>query len=217
MSQEMELSKRTEINNNTADSRSVRGIKGLLVGALLAGAVFAPVAVFFKLHFAVDDLVAGVITGAILGFILKACIPKGFPIPKDLTTFTCLGLSAVSLWLAIDGIITGEIHHLPHRKADVSSKGFGNLLLWTSDPVGFSFTAFVWILVGALCVGTPVWYYLKAIRETLGKDSFSAPTELQSIFAEWEKLSKNTQAIALFIITLSSILVFFYLLILLKS
>ena len=172
---------------------------------------------FFKLHFGVDDLVAGVITGGILGFILKASIPKGFPIPKDLITFACLGMSAISLWLAIDGIIKGEIHHLPRRKADMTSKGFRDMLLWTEDPVGFSFTAFVWILVGSLCVGTPLWYYLKAIRETLGNDSSSVPTKLQSIFAEWEKLSKNTQAIFIFIITVSSILVFFYLLILLKS
>jgi hypothetical protein len=200
----------------TSDSRSSRGIEGMLVGALLAGGILAPLAFFFKSYLGVYDLVAGVIAGAIVGFILKACIPKGFPIPKNITTFTCLGMSAFCFWVIIDGIITGEIHDLPRRRAGVG-KGFARMWSWKSDPIDFTFLLFMWTLGGALCVGIPLWYYLKAIREASRDDSLPNPTKLQITFAEWEKLSKNTQGIVVFIIAVSSMLVVFYLLVLLKS
>ncbi len=133
----------------------------MLVGALLAGAVLAPLAFFFKSYLGVYDLVAGVIAGAIVGFILKACIPKGFPIPKNIITFTCIGMSTFCFWVIIDGIITGEIHDLPRRRAGVG-KGFARMWSWKSDPIDFSFLVFMWTLGGALCVGIPLWYYLRS-------------------------------------------------------
>src|SRR5690242_20742664 len=103
------ISKKAMMN----ESIGLRGIKGMMGGTLLATVILMPCLFFLQPYVTTHHVIAGIMTSALLGLILKACIPKGFPIPKDITTISSLGVSAFCFWVVIDGIVTGAIHDLP--------------------------------------------------------------------------------------------------------
>jgi len=61
----------------------------------------------------------------------------------------------------------------------------------------------------------PVFYFLKAIRDTSGLTPIPGEKSLLPLYRQWKELPENFQVIFVFTSALSSMLVAFYLLILL--
>jgi hypothetical protein len=194
-----------------------RGFKGMVFGAFLGAGVLMPFVLLFKSSFGVSEIVPGAMSGAALGFILKAFLPRAHPVPKDLTTLTYLSISAFCLWVVADGLVKGEIHGMPSRGNFIG--GFIELWSWKKNPGGFLVYLFFWVVFGLGFVGGPIWYYLKAVRESGQSDANDAPnlaslpgaTALLSIYEEFRALPENTQAIVLFTVIFCSMLILLYL------
>ena len=192
-------------------------LKRVFIGGLWGSLVSFPIFFFFQSWFGVQQLLAAVLTGVTISLVLEAFIPTGFPIPKDITTFTCLGLSAFCLWVVMDGIVTGEIHNLPRSRGGFGQPGFSHKSSWDSNPLDFGANFLAWGAFGAIVIGIPIYWYRKAIRDTSGISS-PAFDKFDDTIEKLQKWSpSNASVIAVFIIAFCSILVFFYLLILLGS
>ena len=88
-----------------------------------------------------------------------------------------------------------------------------NLTSWSeSPPIGFWFNVLIWGVLGCAMLITPVFYFLKAIRDTSGVASLPGEKTLLPIYRKWKELPESFQIVFVSTVTLSSILVGFYLL-----
>jgi len=191
-----------------------RCLKAALVGCFSGVSLSFLIIFCFKLDFRIANILPSAIVGLLVGILPAVCLPKGFSLPKDLTTISFLGLGSFCFWVLVDGILKGEIHGFPKGGF---LRGFTKIISWDEYPPIFLMCALYWGGLGILTVGAPIWYFRKAIRDTSGADLLPGSKQFQNIFSEWRKLSGGPQAIVVFVIAVSSILVFFYLLILLRS
>ncbi len=190
------------------DSNFVRGLKGALVGGLWVGGFSTVVVRCVKSNYGFDDFLTGAIAGALIGFVPAVCLPKGFSLPKDITTLTHQAISAFCFWVVTDGLVKGEIHGIDRRRV---FRAFNELVSWEKYPMAFVTYFFVWSVIGAVSLSVPVFYYLKAIHET--SPSISSPRigTVLSVYSKWQELPENFRAVFVFTIALSSILVLLYL------
>ncbi len=137
--------------------------------------------------------------GAVVGLIPALCLPNGFSLPKDITTITHRAIGAFCLWVGANGLVKGEIHGIDRRGF---LRAFNEPVLWERDPLLFLTYFLVWSAVGIITTAIPVFYFLKAIRDTSGFTSAPLPGEktLLPTYRKWKDLPENFQAIFVFTI-----------------
>ena len=202
------------LDHTNGSSQVSRGFKGALIGGFFGSVITILLSLCFSLRFDAADILPGTIAGSIVGFFPVACLPKGFSLPKDITTITFLSIGAFCFWVLADGIVKGQIHGFPKGGF---LKGFTELISWKEYPPIFVVCVLYWSGLGILTVGVPIYYFRKAIRETSRVEVSTEEKTLQNILSDWKTLPENTRAVSVFILAVSTILVFCYLLIILKS
>ena len=181
-----------------------------MIGGFWGATIVILLRLAFRSNIGVADGIAGAMAGAVVGLIPALCLPNRFSLPKDITTITHRAIGAFCLWVGANGLVKGEIHGIDRRGF---LRAFNEPVLWERDPLLFLTYFLVWSAVGIITTAIPVFYFLKAIRDTSGFTSAPLPGEktLLPTYRKWKDLPENFQAIFVFTIVLSSILVFFLL------
>ncbi len=165
-----------------------------------------------KMSVGLDDIAAAAMAGAIAALIPALCLPRGFTLPNDVTTVILRVISATCWWALAYGIVKGSIYQLPDRHRPTHANGW---LSWGQEPGLFLISAFEWGVVGLMFISIPIYYYLKAVKET---SSFSGPDAgpVRHINGPRSQFS-TAQAIAIALIVLCALLVLFYIGLVLES
>jgi hypothetical protein len=178
-------------------------LKEALVGAFWVGGILLVFLWCFKSNVRVIDVLPGAMAGAVIGYIPTLFFPKGFSLPRDITTITHQAISAFCLWVAADGLVKGEIHGIDNRRI---LRAFVETVSWKNDPIVFWTYLLVWSVIGSISLAIPIFYFSKAIHDTSPPISSPRESAVLRAYNKWKELPENFQAIFVFTIALSSIL-----------
>jgi hypothetical protein len=163
----------------------------------------------------VVDGIAGALAGAVVGLIPAVVLPSRFSLPKDITTLFCQGWGLYFLWMVTDGIAKGRfLSFFPRRRYFRNPSAIEPPVSWSEEPTLFLLLALLLTVLGVIIAGIPVWYYLKAIYDTSPRTILFPERGVSAVYSKWKDLPENYQAVFVFTIALSSILVVLYLLLL---
>lgn len=191
-----------------------RGVNSALVGGLWGGGAVVFLRWCFQLNVDALDILPGATAGAVAAFVPLALLPRGFSLPKDITTLTFRTIGTFCLWVVADGLVKGEIHGLPKGGF---LRGFMTLISWKEYAPIFLMCVVYWGVLAALTIGAPIFYFRKAIRDTSPLTPLPGASRINPIYDKWKEYPENFRAIFVFTIALSSILMLFYLALVLRS
>jgi hypothetical protein len=189
-----------------------RALNSGLVGGLFGGLVILFIRLCLQLNIGVRDIFPGVVAGAVVGFVPYLFLPPGFSLLNDITTLTFRGMGTFCLWIVADGLMKGEIHGLPKGGF---VRGFMTLISWKEYAPIFLMCVVYWSVLAVLWIGGPIFYFRKAIRDTSPLTPLPRSSRFSPIYDKWKESPENLRVIFIFTVALSSILVFFYLALLL--
>jgi len=190
----------------------LRAVKASLLWAASGALIVSLCRWGFKTGIGLDDIGPAAMAGAASGLIPALCLPKGFSLPNDITTIFFRIISASCWWALAYGITNRSIYELPGRHLPTHANGW---LSWGQEPGLFLIAALELGLVGLLSTSVPIFYYLKAIKET---SSLSTPDDspVRHVVGTWSQLSA-AQVIVMSVIVFCALLVLFYIGLILES
>jgi hypothetical protein len=197
------------------NSRFIRCIKGMSTGAILGTGVMMLIGWGFKLDLSVNQVLPGAMAGAAAGFMPAVLLPRGFPLPSQLTTIWPLGITGFFFWLVANGVVKGEVLSMARRGQHLATVSIRGTISWQDYPGEFVLQCLIHTGLGVLVAGLSVFYCMQAVIDAPVPPSASPfEQKIVAAFNKWKDSPASFHAVFVFTIALSSILVVLYLLLL---